>query len=157
MHVDLSPYISKDLIFTNLKSSTKNEVLSEITKKLCTVKSKLSAEEIYIDILKREELSTTGIGHGLAIPHCRVRTIDEIFITIGTCPSGIEYNAVDGHPVQLIFLVIGPKKNPEQFLYVFAELAKRMSLPEIHDQIMHTSSADEIYNHLISNPQQITH
>ncbi|MCB1195210.1 PTS sugar transporter subunit IIA [bacterium] len=155
--MDLEKYISKDLLFTDIAASSKPELLQRIIARLCAKRPVLQPDAIYREIIKREQSSSTGIGHGLAIPHCRMPGLDAIFITVCVCQTAVDYNAVDGVPVRIVFLVLGPETHPEEFLYVFAELAKKMSIPELRENILQAHTPEEIYRRLTAEKFPLSH
>jgi len=118
-------------------NSTKNEDI--ITDLVYQIKKGSDAELIIHTLLKREELGSTGIGKGIAIPHCRSLAVDKLEIAVGRTTKPVNYNAIDKKPVTLFFLIIAPPQDPgNQYLITLGkivqiakELTKKSNLDEL--------------------------
>ncbi len=115
--INVSQYLDPDLFIPELKSKTKEDVLAELIQPLLK-HGKVKNEGIVLSTLKqRETLGSTGIGKGVAIPHCRSLTVAELNITIGISHKGIAYDAIDKKDVNLFFLIVAPPQE-ESNLYL---------------------------------------
>jgi mannitol/fructose-specific phosphotransferase system IIA component (Ntr-type) len=114
----------------DLKSRKKSDVLHELVE---MVKTGDEAEQIYQRLFEREELGSTGIGKGIAIPHCRSLLVSKLEIAVGRSAKGVSFDAIDRKPACLFFLIVAPPQDPgNQYLVtlgrvalVCQELAKR--------------------------------
>jgi mannitol/fructose-specific phosphotransferase system IIA component (Ntr-type) len=120
--MNLASLLSKERINLSLKSGQKNKVIEEL---VYMVKQGADAELIVSTLLKREDLGSTGIGKGIAIPHCRSLAVDKLEIAIGKTPKPINFNAIDKKPVSLIFLIIAPPQDPgNQYLITLGKIVQ---------------------------------
>ncbi len=120
--MNLASLLSRDRINLELKSTKKEEVLKDL---VYMIKSKTDAELIYSTLLKREELGSTGIGKGIAIPHCRSLAVTKLEIAIGRTIKPINFNAIDKKPVSLFFLIIAPPQDPgNQYLITLGKIVQ---------------------------------
>jgi PTS system nitrogen regulatory IIA component len=105
---DLARLFRPTFFLPNLKSKDKEKIIEELVQPLIDsglVKSK----RLVIDTLgKRETLGSTGIGKGVAIPHCRTMAVSDVHVVAGITHTGIDFNAVDGKKVNLLFLIVAP-------------------------------------------------
>jgi PTS system nitrogen regulatory IIA component len=126
--MNLASLLSKDRINLSLKPGKKDKVIEDL---VYTMKKGTDAELIVSTLLKREELGSTGIGKGIAIPHCRSLAVDKLEIAIGRTIKPINFNAIDKKPVSLIFLIIAPPQDPgNQYLITLGkivQIAKEMT------------------------------
>ncbi|MEO0106870.1 MAG: PTS sugar transporter subunit IIA [candidate division WOR-3 bacterium] len=126
--MNLTSLLSKDRINLELKSTKKEDVLKDLVH---MIKSKTDAELIYTTLLNREALGSTGIGKGIAIPHCRSLAVNKLEIAVGRTIKPINFNAIDKKPVSLFFLVIAPPQDPgNQYLITLGkivQIAKEMA------------------------------
>lgn len=125
---DLVKFFSRDLFIPNLKSSTKGESLDEMANLF--VKSKIVRKKsIVLDMLrKRETLGSTGIGKGVAIPHGRTTAAMEVKIAFGKSEEGIDFNAIDKKPVNLLFVVLAPPQDENnRYLPILGKLVEVLS------------------------------
>lgn len=133
----LSSLLNTKRIKFNLTAKSKSGVLRELVE-LTDLDS--SAKQILLKtILRREELGSTGIGRGIAIPHCRSLLVKDPTICIGITKRGIDFEALDGEPVHLLFLVVAPYREPgNRYLITLgkiAQIARDVELDEKFFQI----------------------
>ncbi len=120
--MNLASLLSRERINLELKSTKKEDVLKDL---VYMIKSKTDAELIYSTLLKREELGSTGIGKGIAIPHCRSLAVSKLEIAIGRVVKPINFNAIDKKPVSLFFLIIAPPQDPgNQYLITLGKIVQ---------------------------------
>jgi mannitol/fructose-specific phosphotransferase system IIA component (Ntr-type) len=120
--MNLASLLSKDRINLSLKPCKKDDVIKEL---VYTIKKGTDAELIVSTLLKREELGSTGIGKGIAIPHCRSLAVEKLEIAIGRTSKPITFNSIDKKPVSLIFLIIAPPQDPgNQYLITLGKIVQ---------------------------------
>jgi len=130
--VELREFFDKDAINLDLKGETKDEILKEL---ITLLDLDEKSEAILFKMLKRREnLGSTGIGRGIAIPHCRSLVVNRLRVAFGRKSSGIDYDAIDGSPVHYFFLIVAPPLEvSNQYLPVLgkvAQFAKEQDVPE---------------------------
>ncbi|MDR2594227.1 MAG: PTS sugar transporter subunit IIA [Fibromonadaceae bacterium] len=106
--IRLSEQLSEKHIVIHSSSTSAEDILREMVQKLSDEFSPDICEEILNEVFAREKVRSTGIGHGIAIPHARTALVKQLYCAAATSESGIEYNALDGKPVSLFFLIISP-------------------------------------------------
>jgi len=115
--------LKKDRIIYNMKAKTKDEALQELIEPL-----NLSEErrKVVLEALrKREAIGSTGIGHGIAIPHTRSVVLDSVALVVGRSKEGVDFDALDGKPVHLFFLLVAPPNDPgTKYLITLGEVAR---------------------------------
>jgi len=119
-------FFCQDLFIKEFKANTKDEVVKEIAWHLEN-SGRIYKANIIIDLLKkREQLGTTAIGKGIAIPHCRSMATEKLTVVVGIKPRGIDFDAPDHLPVKLFFVIIAPPQevNYLPFLGKLVELVR---------------------------------
>ncbi len=101
--------LRKERILLDLKSSKKKDVLKELVEPIAKPKDR---DILVSALLRREELGSTGIGKGIAIPHGRSLVVDKLELVVGRSKKGVDFNAMDGKPVHLFFLIVAPPQDP---------------------------------------------
>ncbi len=101
-------------------------------------------EAITNALIEREKSMSTGIGNGVAIPHCSTTRVNEIVSIMALCPRGINFEAIDNEPVKIIILLIVPKDKLTQHIKTLANIAKMMSDVELREKILSLKTADTI-------------
>ncbi len=125
----LIDFLHEEFILTNLKARDKWDAIRQLTDFLVRTHDVDSAksESIYKSIIEREQALSTAIGHGVAIPHGRITDGASIRGVLGICREGVEFDAPDGAPVQILMLIVTPDEHEEQHLKVMAGLAAMVS------------------------------
>lgn len=128
----LRDFFSTDTIELDLKAETKDEALKELVS-LFALDEK--SEGILFKMLKRREnLGSTGIGRGIAIPHCRSLVVNRLRVAFGRKASGLDFKAIDGKPVRYIFLIVAPPLEvSNQYLPVLGKIAQFSKENDIPD------------------------
>ncbi|MCL6465944.1 MAG: PTS sugar transporter subunit IIA [candidate division WOR-3 bacterium] len=119
--MNLTSLLRVERINLDLKSRKKQDVLREL---VTMIREGETAEMLYQTLLKREELGSTGIGKGIAIPHGRSLILDKLEIAVGRSTKGVDFDAIDNKPVFLFFLVMAPPQDPgNQYLITLGRIA----------------------------------
>ena len=116
---ELLRFFHKDLFIPELKASNKDGVLKELASCLAS-KDKLYTTSLVYDLLKRrEDLGSTGIGGGIAIPHCRSIAVQKLTVLCALKPQGVDFKAADNKPVKVFFLVVAPPHDINYLVFSF--------------------------------------
>ncbi|MCB0300207.1 MAG: PTS sugar transporter subunit IIA [Calditrichaeota bacterium] len=145
----LSEILQESLIKYPLKGTVKVEVIEELLEEL--VKNQLirQRDDVLDAILERERLMTTGVGHGVAIPHCRTQLIQNFVIAIGVHPEGVDFESFDHKPAHIVFLLIGPNDQHGTHLRLLTRISRIISQPHVRDALLQLKTPAEIYQFLI--------
>lgn len=127
--MELREFFDKNAISLSLAAETKDDVLRELVSLLDLEEKN---EGILVKMLKRREnLGSTGIGKGIAIPHCRSLVVNKLRVAFGRKKAGIDFNAIDSQPVENFFLIVAPPLEvSNQYLPVLGKLAQFAKNPE---------------------------
>ena len=137
----LRELFSAETVKLELESTTKDEVLRELVALLALEEK--SEGVLYKTLRRRENLGSTGIGKGIAIPHCRSLVVNRLRLAYGRKPSGLDFNAIDGAPVHNFFLIIAPPLEvSNQYLPVLGKIAQFAKDPDIPELLAELESVD---------------
>ncbi|MDY6914071.1 MAG: PTS sugar transporter subunit IIA [Planctomycetota bacterium] len=129
-----------------LAGSTKTEVLDELADLMVRADAGINHGQLQEAIHKREKLMSTGIGHGLAIPHVRLAGLRDPLMAIGVCRDGIDdYESLDNKPVRIVILIAAPAGQHEVYIRLLAKASDVLKLEEIRRSIVESDSPEEIY------------
>jgi mannitol/fructose-specific phosphotransferase system IIA component (Ntr-type) len=128
--MELREFFDRNAVELDVKADTKDEILKEL---IALLGLDEKSESILFKMLKRREnLGSTGIGRGIAIPHCRSLVVNRLRVAFGRKPDGVEYNAIDNQPVYNFFLIVAPPLEvSNQYLPVLGKVAQFAKDPEI--------------------------
>jgi nitrogen PTS system EIIA component len=138
----LREFFTAESVKLNLEADSKDEILKELIQ-LLDLDDK--SEGILFKTLKRREnLGSTGIGKGIAIPHCRSLVVNELRLAYGRKPDGVEFQAIDEAPVHNFFLIVAPPLEvSNQYLPVLGKIAQFAKDPDIPDTLGQISKPEE--------------
>ena len=145
----LASLTSPQLIFPSLPSSDRSGLLRALARQVVEQGLVDNADELYDKLWEREQLGSTGIGSGVAIPHCKMNRLDRIVLAIGLLRQGIDFGAVDKLPVRLFFLVISPSNSPAAHLQCLAAISKWVKAEDHVRDLLELDEPQEIYNLLL--------
>jgi len=129
MAIDLREFIDESAIDLDLDGESKDDILRALVD-LLDVDAQSSAA-LYKMLKRRESLGSTGIGHGIAIPHCRSLAVDRLRVAFARKLSGVDFRAVDGEPVRYFFLIVAPPLEvSNQYLPVLGRIAQFAKHPD---------------------------
>ena len=143
--MQIAGMFKKDYIIEELKATTKRAVLAELSEILSRDAEGLPPGAMVEVLLEREKLGSTGIGDGIAIPHGKLKNLDRLMISFGRSRQGIDFDAIDGKPVHLFFLLMAPESSTGQHLKALAKISRMLKDPEFRNDLMAATSAGEIY------------
>ena len=140
--MELRDFFSEDAIELELKGSTKDDVLKEL---IALLKLDEKSEGMLFKMLKRREnLGSTGIGRGIAIPHCRSLVVNKLRVAFGRKREGLDFKAIDDKPVNFFFLIVAPPLEvSNQYLPVLGKIAQFSKEQDVPDRLNQITSPGE--------------
>jgi mannitol/fructose-specific phosphotransferase system IIA component (Ntr-type) len=140
--MELRDFFDKDAVALDIQADAKDDILREL---IALLKLDEKSEGILFKMLKRREnLGSTGIGRGIAIPHCRSLVVNRLRVAFGRKPRGVDYSAIDNQPVHYFFLIVAPPLEvSNQYLPVLGKLAQFAKDPDITDKLAALEAPDE--------------
>ena len=142
MHI--RDYLAPDTVTLDLKATDRDAVLPEL---VALLKVPPRSEETLLRLLRRrEEHGSTGVGRGLAVPHCRSTEVHRVRIAFGRSVAGIDYGAPDHAPVHAFFLILAPAtETVPQYLPVLGKIAALGREPDVPGRLARLQSAEELF------------
>lgn len=141
--MDLSELISEDVVKIPLDSTTKPEVLRELVGILDAAGRIFDIERVYQALLMREEMGSTGLEMGIAIPHCKCDAVNDITIAVGISPRGIDFDSIDGERSHLFFLVVAALGQSTSHIQVLSEIGELTRSRDYVRSLVEASSSRE--------------
>ena len=142
----IGTYFNSLDIIPSLVSTTKDDVLMELVAKLVARHSAIDREEVLHLLLERELLGSTGIGGGIAIPHAKLRIGGDPLVVFGRSTKGITYDALDGKPVTLFFLLIADENSFDLYLKLLARISRLLKDRTLRVRLLEAAGADSLYD-----------
>lgn len=145
--------LTQERTFCGVPSTSKKRLLEDIAQLISDDVPALNANEIYTQLLNRERLGSTGIGDGVAIPHCRVSNCSSVIGALVTLKTAVDFESVDDQPVDILFALVAPEEGHDEHLQALASVAERLNNPEFRAQIRAADSSESLYYTAINFPQ----
>jgi PTS system nitrogen regulatory IIA component len=147
----LSDFLSPTAVVPVLRVTSKKQALQELAERAAE-QCGLPEREIYDTLLQRERLGSTGIGHGIAIPHGKLAKVEKLFGLFARLEKPVDFESLDGEPVDLVFLLIAPESAGADHLKALARVARVLREPSLTQKLRATRDADALYAVLTQAP-----
>ncbi|MBP7765975.1 MAG: PTS sugar transporter subunit IIA [Deltaproteobacteria bacterium] len=152
----LDQMFKSEFLSENLTANTKADVLAELINVLIASGLRIDRARA-IDVLQqREKLGSTGIGDGVAIPHGKVSDLQDLVVAFGRSRTGIAFDAIDGKPVHLFFLLLAPENSTGQHLKALAKISKMLKTPNFRKKLLDAKSKTELYKAIVEQDESCT-
>lgn len=142
--MEIADILTPQNIVPKLSATSKKQVLQELAKRAATVTG-LKDRFIFDALLQRERLGTTGVGHGIAIPHGKLEGIDKLFGLFARLEKPVDFDAIDEQPVDLLFLLLAPEIAGADHLKALARVSRLLRNRTICDKIRGSNDGDALY------------
>lgn len=149
--VQIKNILSPDrVVFIN--QSSKRDALVELSNVLATAPQVKNGSELLSEILKREELMSTGIGRGIAIPHVRLSSVTDLVVAVGVCKSNIEdFQTIDDVPINILIMIAAAYNQHSYYLKTLSHFSSKLKNTELRDAITKASTPREVYDLIVNN------
>lgn len=143
--MQISEILSSDSILCGQTFISKKTTLEELSRLLANTDSSISYLEVFDCLVTREKLGSTGLGKGIAIPHCRLKGSNKTIAAFIQLQHGINYDAIDEAPVDLFFALLVPENSTDEHLKILSHLAEMFSNTETLEQLRSETRVDGIH------------
>ncbi|CUO20430.1 PTS fructose transporter subunit IIABC [Sarcina ventriculi] len=142
----IAELLGKDTIKLNLKANSKMEVLDQLVDVLYDA-GRLNNKELYKEeILKRESLSSTGIGEGIGIPHGKTSAVKKASLALGIFRDGVDFDSLDGAPVNIVFMIAAPEGANNEHLETLSRLSVLLMNPEFKEGLLSSKVPEDVFS-----------
>jgi len=148
--MNLKDIITPGCVACATETTSKKRALEKLAGLISQSYTELTDEEIFESLIARERLGSTGIGHGVAIPHGRIHTDNKSIAAFMQLKDSVDFDAIDGQPVDLVFGLLVPEDSTDEHLKILAGVASLFSDTSICEQLRQATTNEELYNILAS-------
>lgn len=141
--------LTPELALSRVTGSSKKRILEFIAEQVAKNYPELNETQIFNNLVSRERLGSTGIGQGIAIPHCRLEGCSRVVGTLVTLDEGVAFDAIDNQPVDLLFALIVPKEATSEHLELLSQLAEKFNDRQFCDLLRQCPDNGSLYQHMI--------
>ncbi|HMW33755.1 MAG TPA: PTS sugar transporter subunit IIA [bacterium] len=150
----LSEILNAKLIRIPLLQSNKQDIILEMLDVLVESGKISDREKVLQSVLEREQMMSTGIGNSVAIPHGKSSGVEELQVALGITAQDINFDALDGKPVRIIFMLVGPEKASSLHIKMLSRISRLLNQAPFRKKLTDAQSADEIMQ-IISDEEKL--
>jgi len=150
MSLSIKDILSPERSVIDVTVSSKKKLLEQLSGLVAEEIGEASADAIYERLLSREKMGSTGIGEGIAIPHCRLLQCQQALGILLRLDEPIDYDAIDGKPVDLVFALLVPEEATDEHLQILAALASNFSQEEYREALRKAPDAKQLFQRAIA-------
>jgi mannitol/fructose-specific phosphotransferase system IIA component (Ntr-type)/CBS domain-containing protein len=141
--VRLADLVPLEAVALDLETMPKRQAVRALVQRLAQKRPEVQVEPVVAAILKRESLASTGLGNGIAIPHGRVEGLPRPFAAIGRSASGIDFQSLDGKPVQLLFLILTPVHDEGVHVHILGKISRLLASDYLRERLLNAATPEE--------------
>ena len=145
----ISDILTRDAIIESLEGTAKNEVLREISEAASALSPSLGADTLYKALLEREEVCSTALDHGVAVPHLRMHGLSEPLAVFARSPKGVDFGSLDGKPTHLFLAIIASDSRADQYINLLAGVTSVLKDGAMRERLKNAGSAKDIFEALV--------
>ena len=140
----ITDFLKKECIKVYLEGTNQEEIIKELIELIFKNDPEINKDEALEGLFKRENIESTAIGEGVAIPHAKIEKGKDISVAFGLLEKGAEFNSLDGKPVKLVFLILYPKDKINLQLRFLARVARLLRQSGLHDSLFNCKSPKDV-------------
>lgn len=148
--MQISDILVPERTLCNVSTNSKKASLEILAGLIASADPGLTKTEVFNSLINRERLGSTGLGKGVALPHGRLKQYGKTLGAFVKLESGVNYDAIDGNPVELLFALLVPEESTQEHLDILAKLAEKFSDENVLEQLKVEQSTDKVFNILVS-------
>ncbi|MHB1687239.1 MAG: PTS sugar transporter subunit IIA [Ignavibacteriaceae bacterium] len=136
--------LNKNFIIADLESTAKKDAINELINLFENDPRIIDLEKVRDAVLEREKIMSTGVGKGFAIPHGKTNAVNDILAAFGKSNKPIDYDSLDGQPVNLVFLLVGKDNLVSNHIKLLSRISRMMNKDEFREKLIKAKTSDEI-------------
>jgi fructose-specific phosphotransferase system IIA component len=142
----LTDILLNDYIKIPLDAKDRDEAIKKLVMLLGQSKVIDDTDQAYKAVLDREKIMTTGVGNGIAIPHCKDSSCPNFAVAMGVHAKGLNFESIDKKDVRIVFLLVGPENNPGLHIKLLSRISRLMSNEDLRDELLDCKTAEDALN-----------
>jgi fructose-specific phosphotransferase system IIA component len=144
MSMKLTQYIRPECFIVELTDATREDCLRRIVRAVAEKGLIKDEKDVFAKLMERENIQSTAVGNGIAIPHCFTDEVPDLIITVARSRSGIEFDSFDGKPTQVVFLLMGNRQEHSLHLKALARIARLIKSTSFIEKIIASSTVADM-------------
>ncbi|HEX7318994.1 MAG TPA: PTS sugar transporter subunit IIA [bacterium] len=153
MDLKLSNFLKPEGVVMDIHSKEKLAALHELVELMVKGKIAKDHDKLFNALAKRENLESTGIGEGIAIPHARTDAVEDLVLVFARSSAGVDFSAIDGKPSHIIFLIASPENKKSEYIMTLAKLSRLLRRPLVRDQLLNAPASNDVLEIIRKNEE----
>jgi PTS system nitrogen regulatory IIA component len=150
----ITEMLKREFVLEQLKAGNKRDALAELAGVFAQGRIKVDSEAMLHVLLERERLGSTGIGDGIAIPHGKLPGLEEMVVSFGRSREGIAFEAMDGEPVHLFFLLMAPENSAGQHLKALAKISRMLKDSNFRKNLLEAKMHEDLFRIILEKDDE---
>ncbi|SMO31836.1 PTS sugar transporter subunit IIA [Gracilimonas mengyeensis] len=143
--MNLFSLLDESTVLPHFEVGSKKELINALVDSLKDkIETEESLEEVREAVFEREEIMSTGVGKGLAIPHAKTKAVDTNLAVFALLKESLDFDSIDKEPVRLVFLLVGPESNNSQHIKLLSRISRLMNSGSFREKILNCTTTEEI-------------
>lgn len=142
--MNLRKNLSPQTIRVGLQGSTKNQIIEELLDLIVATGKVRDRDTALSDLMAREQKMSTGMEHGVAIPHAKTDVVDGLLVALGTHSEGVDFDSLDGTPARIFIMTLSPKNRSGPHIQFLAEISRILRSESVREMMLAAGSPDEL-------------
>ncbi len=142
--MNLRKVLSPQTVKVGLEGRTKPEIVEELLDLICTTGKVRDREQALADLVAREQKMSTGMEHGVAIPHAKTDVVEELLAAVATHPSGVDFKSLDGGLSRLFIVTLSPKNRTGPHIQFLAEISRILRSETVRERVLSAPTPEDI-------------
>lgn len=140
----LGDVLNENLIKIPLLKSDKKEIITEMIDVLTASGKIVDRNKVLQAVLEREQMMSTGIGNSVAIPHGKSQGVQELVVGLGITPQDVNFDALDGKPVRIVFMLVGPEKSSSVHIKMLSRISRLLNQSAFRKKLIDSKSGSDV-------------
>jgi len=150
----ITEMLKREFVLEQLKAGNKQDALAELAGVFAQGRINVDSEAMLRVLLDRERLGSTGIGDGIAIPHGKLPGLEEMVVSFGRSREGIAFEAMDGKPVHLFFLLMAPENSAGQHLKALAKISRMLKDANFRKNLLEAKMHEDLFRIIVEKDDE---
>ncbi len=142
--MNLFTLLDEQNVIPNLQAKNKKDVINTLVDKLSTKVDETTLKAIRAGVFERENVMSTGVGKGLAIPHCKTKAVEDNYAVFAKLSKPLDFNSIDNEPVEIIFLLVGPDSRHSHHIKLLSRISRLMNSASFREKILSSETSEVI-------------
>jgi PTS system nitrogen regulatory IIA component len=148
--------LSEDLIIPNLKARTRDDVLAELVERIVKHTNDVDGKHALTVLIERERIGSTGIGHGIAIPHAKLPKLQRAIACFARSREGVEFGSLDGRPAHLFLTLLAPERGAGLHLKALARASRLFKDADFRERLLESDDTQKLWSVIYEKDTQLS-